>query len=191
MRLSAGRSTFAIKTPVAAKIGSSHSKLPGRIALRGTALSPCPNSEASSQVSWKNPRTLQPVFVPASCGYAAGPRLARRRNTSDVFRIRHRLTTRRSVRSASNHGYEMLSFHSKVAKRQLLPQLIRADDFPISVEKRDGGYPARIPGRCDSERRIPFAFPSSGPFDSGRAPGADNKRWTSLPPTHCPLLRRS
>src|SRR5260370_42412898 len=120
-------------TRVAAKIGSSHFRLLGRAALRGTAVSPRPNSEASSQVWWKTPRTLQLVFVPASCGCAAGPRLARRRNTSDVFRIRHRLTTRRSVRSASNHGYEMLSFHSKVAKRQLLPQLIRADDFPISV----------------------------------------------------------
>jgi hypothetical protein len=43
MRLSAGRSTFAISTPVAAKMGNSHLKLLGRIAPHGTAFSPSPN----------------------------------------------------------------------------------------------------------------------------------------------------
>src|SRR5260370_1439032 len=154
MRLSAGRSTFAISTPVAARIGSSHFRLSGRTELRGTAFSPRPNWEASLHVSCANPWTLHPVFVTASCAYPTGPRLTSRRRTGNVSRIRHRLTTQRSVRLASNHSYEVLSFTPKVAKRQLLPQLIRADDFPISVEKRDGGYPARIPGRCDSGRRI-------------------------------------
>src|SRR5260370_16739194 len=79
-------------------------------------------------------------------------------------------------------------FTPKVAKRQLLPQLIRADDFPISVEKRDGGYPASIPGRCDSGRPIPSAFPTSRPFDSVPAPQPDNTLRTFPPPPHSPPL---
>src|SRR5216684_4756102 len=84
MRLSAGRSTFAIITPVAAKIGSSHFKLLGRTALRGTAFNPCPDCEASVHVSCANPRILHTVSVLGSCAYAAGPKLTNRRNVSNV-----------------------------------------------------------------------------------------------------------
>src|SRR5260370_12568779 len=92
MRLSAGRSTFAIITPVAAKIGSSHSKLLGRTTLRGTPFSPCPNCEASFHVSCANPRILHTVSVIGSCASAAGLKLTSRRNVSNVSGIRKRLT---------------------------------------------------------------------------------------------------
>src|SRR5713101_2547958 len=92
MRLAAGRSTFAIITPVAARIGSSHFKLLGRTTLRGTAFSPRPNCEASVRVSRAYPRTLHPVFVTASCGYATGLKLTSIRSASNVFGSGERLT---------------------------------------------------------------------------------------------------
>lgn len=59
MRLLAGRSTFAIGTPVAARIGNSHSKFPGRTLARGRSFSPWPNCLAPVQALRKRPWTLQ------------------------------------------------------------------------------------------------------------------------------------
>src|SRR5258708_11082961 len=68
MRLSAGRSTLAIITPVAARTGSSHIRFLGRIAARGTAFRPCPNCVVSFHVWCANPETLHGFS--ASCAYA-------------------------------------------------------------------------------------------------------------------------
>src|SRR6266851_88970 len=105
MRLSAGRSTFAIITPAADKIGSSHFKLRGRTTLRGTAFSPWPNWEASVHVSCTNPRTLHPASGAASCAYTAGPRLTSRMNASNLSSIRKRLAEAvcAVLRSSSQH----------------------------------------------------------------------------------------
>jgi len=88
MRLSAGRSTLAISTPVAAKTGSSHFKLPGRTARRGVAFRPSPNCEASVHVSWAKPWTLHSAFVAGSCAKATGPMPASRKSISNVRGIR-------------------------------------------------------------------------------------------------------
>src|SRR5579864_6690486 len=68
MRLSAGRSTLAIITPVAARIGSSHIRFLGRITARGTPFRPCPNCVVSFHVWCANPETLH--GFPASCACA-------------------------------------------------------------------------------------------------------------------------
>src|SRR5258708_35510693 len=67
MRLSAGRSTLAIITPVAARTGSSHIRFLGRIAARGTAFRPCPNCVVSFHVWCANPETLQGLSAGSAC----------------------------------------------------------------------------------------------------------------------------
>src|SRR6266567_5800 len=155
MRLSAGRSTFAISTPEAARIGSSHFSLSGRTESRGTAFSPCPNWEASLHVSCANPWTLHPVFVPASCGYAAGPRLTSRRRTGNVSRIRHRLTTRRCAPELRNALVSLPKLLKDSSCRSLsarmtslfLSKNVTADIRPEFLEDviQDGGFHLRSP----------------------------------------------
>src|SRR5512140_2891186 len=67
MRLSAGRSTLAIITPVAARIGSSHIRFLGRITAPGTDFRPCPNCVVSLHVWCVNPETLQGFSVFCAC----------------------------------------------------------------------------------------------------------------------------
>src|SRR5271165_5185084 len=61
----------------------------------------------------------------------------------------------------------------------------------ISGEGFSFGCPAKIPEKCDSGRRIPFAFQSSARSDSAYAPGEDNKRWTNRLPVRSLLLQTS
>src|SRR6266404_5843112 len=82
MRLSAGRSTLAIITPVAARIGSSHIRFLGRITARGTAFRPCPNCVVSFHVWCANPETLHGFS--ASCACAVTPGVTSRRRTKII-----------------------------------------------------------------------------------------------------------
>src|SRR5579871_3752377 len=86
MRLSAGRSTLAIITPVAARTGSSHSRFRGRIPARGTAFRPSPNCVVSLQVWCANPETLQGFL--ASCACAVTLMMTSRVQTSSFELIR-------------------------------------------------------------------------------------------------------